>query len=170
MSSWIEDVRKSYGNGPMIIAGTGVLIWRIHSYGNLEVLLQKRKDVGKYGLFGGAFELGENGIECAVREVSEEAGLVVPEKALHQLRTYVGPEHHTIYPNGQEVYHLVVLYSVEYSEEYGVINPNYVSEETRCIRWVNLKDLRRMIQENPEEKFFQNNIPILWDVAYRFFE
>lgn len=167
MSSWIEDVRSKYGNGPMLVAGTGVIVWRKNALGRIEILLQKRNDIGKYGLFGGALELGEHGETCAARELWEEAGIVIPKDEFEQVQTYVGKEHHTVYPNNDEVYHLVILYSVEY---YGDVNLEFKSSETKNLRWISINQLRKILFNNPEEIFFHNNIPILWDVAYKLFD
>lgn len=166
MSDWIENVRGKYGHGPLLVAGTGVAVWRRNTNNIVEILLQKRNDVGKYGLFGGAFDFAEHGETCAARELKEEASIEILESKFTQLRTYVGPEHHTVYPNGDEVYHLVVLYSVMYD---GDVELNYSSTETRSIKWFSINELREALRENPKDTFFQNNIPILWDVAYEFF-
>lgn len=166
MSDWIEDVRSKYGHGPILVAGTGIVVWRKNSNNIVEILLQKRNDVEKYGLFGGAFDLAEHGATCAARELKEEANIEILEPEFTQMRTYVGPEHHTVYPNGDEVYHLVVLYSVMYD---GDVELNYSSNETRSIKWFSITELKERLEDKPEDTFFQNNIPILWDVVYKFF-
>jgi 8-oxo-dGTP pyrophosphatase MutT (NUDIX family) len=63
-------------------------------------LLQRRVDDGRWGLIGGALELGESFEGAARRELFEESGLAV--EALHQLDVYSGPEFQLTYPNGDQ--------------------------------------------------------------------
>ncbi|HET9516179.1 MAG TPA: NUDIX domain-containing protein, partial [Actinoplanes sp.] len=64
-----------------------------------QVLLQRRGDDGRWGLPGGALELGESAAEAAVREVFEETGLRVQVDSL--LGVYTKYRH--VYPNGDVV-------------------------------------------------------------------
>lgn len=54
-----------------------------------------------WAIHGGSVELDERVEDAMIREVKEEIGLVVLEFKL--LNIYSGPNHHNIYPNGDEV-------------------------------------------------------------------
>ena len=45
----------------------------------------------------------------------------------------------------------------------------HVVPETTDLSWFTISRLREILQEAPEV-FFPNNVPIIWDVAYKFFE
>ena len=57
---------------------------------------------------GGSIELDERGDDAMIREIQEEIGLKVLEYKL--LNIYFGPEHHNIYPNGDEVSFIDIVY------------------------------------------------------------
>jgi ADP-ribose pyrophosphatase YjhB (NUDIX family) len=71
-----------------------------------EVLLQRRSDDGKWGLPGGAMELGESAEEAALREVAEETGLQIRVDAL--LGVYTKYRH--VYPNGDVAQPVTVFF------------------------------------------------------------
>lgn len=54
--------------------------------GNEVLLIEKRRGLGNgwYNGPGGKLEAGETPVECAVREVSEEVGLEIPQSALEK--------------------------------------------------------------------------------------
>ncbi|HKC04597.1 MAG TPA: NUDIX domain-containing protein [Patescibacteria group bacterium] len=76
-----------------------------------ELLLQKRGDKKKWGLPGGALELGENLEEAVIREVGEETGLKI--KPVSIIGVYTGPKYNVSYPNGDQTQPVVVLFSVK---------------------------------------------------------
>ncbi|WP_346887436.1 NUDIX hydrolase [Clostridium sp. UBA1056] len=73
-----------------------------------RVLLQLRTDNNKWCIPGGAIILGETTKEAAKREVFEETNLVVEELSLFNV--YSGEEQHWIYPDGNEVYFISIVY------------------------------------------------------------
>ena len=59
---------------------------------NLRILLERRSDVGWWGITGGRIDPGETPLECAIREVNEETGLVINPKSIMLLGIYGDPE------------------------------------------------------------------------------
>jgi 8-oxo-dGTP pyrophosphatase MutT (NUDIX family) len=74
-----------------------------------RILLQRRRDVGLWGLPGGAIELDESAAQTAVREVREETGY---EAAVVRLvGVYTDPSHTTFrYPDGNVVQYVSLLF------------------------------------------------------------
>ena len=62
----------------------------------------------QWGYAGGSIELGETVEEAAKRELFEEMGLVADEMELFYINS--GEETHYIYPNGDEVYNVEIIY------------------------------------------------------------
>lgn len=64
--------------------------------------------IHQWGYAGGSIELGETVEEAAKRELFEEMGLVADEMELFYINS--GEETHYIYPNGDEVYNVEIIY------------------------------------------------------------
>jgi 8-oxo-dGTP pyrophosphatase MutT (NUDIX family) len=108
---YIQDLRALVGSRPIIMVGAGVLLLRED-----KVLLQRRKDNGLWGLPGGSLEPGESLEETARREVLEETGLVVA--GLKLFGVYSGRDQFYVYPNGDQIYDVCVVYATgEYNGE-----------------------------------------------------
>lgn len=164
--SYVSELRKMVGHYPLQLSGTGVVPWRKNFEGEVEILLQFRKDNDKIGLLGGGIEPGETYEECALREVEEESGIKFPLENLELKGVYAGPKHISKLRNGDVIYHTVVVYTIYY---YGTMIFESELPETSALSWFSVNNLREMLQEAPEV-FFQNNVPIIWDVAYKFFK
>ena len=104
MSNYIMDLRKVVGHAPLLQAGASIII----ENENGQVLLEKRTDNHQWGYAGGSIELGETVEEAAKRELFEEMGLVADEMELFYINS--GEETHYIYPNGDEVYNVEIIY------------------------------------------------------------
>ncbi len=104
MSNYILDLRKSVGKRPLLQCGASVIA--VNERG--EILLQKRSDDGHWGYCGGSVELGEIVSEAAAREFFEECGLTANKLELFDV--FSGPELHHIYPNGDEVHNIDLVY------------------------------------------------------------
>lgn len=104
MSGYIMELRKIVGHRPLLQVGAGVIV----ENGKGEVLLQKRADNHCWGYAGGSVELDEVVEDAARRELFEETGLIAKE--LELFGVFSGPDTHYIYPNGDEVSNVDIVY------------------------------------------------------------
>ena len=110
--------------------------------GKGNVLLQLRKDDKTWATHGGSIELDERVEDAMIRELKEEIGLTVLEYKL--LNIYSGPEHHNIYPNGDEVSCIdIVYYSHSFEGEIKI-----QEDEVLDIKWFNKDNLPDNIGKN----------------------
>lgn len=104
MTGYIKDIRKMVGHSPIIQCGGSVIVE--NSKG--EILLEKRTDDGSWCYAGGSVEIDEMVEDAAKRELFEETGLKA--KKLELFGIFSGPEMHFVYPNGDEVSNIDVVY------------------------------------------------------------
>jgi 8-oxo-dGTP pyrophosphatase MutT (NUDIX family) len=104
---YILELRKLVGHRPLLMVGTATLIVDAAN----RLLMMKRSDNGSWGLPGGGVELGEELKTAAARELREEAGLEADQLDLFGI--FSGPEFFYRYPNGDEVYGLMIVYLVQ---------------------------------------------------------
>ncbi len=104
MSSYIMDLRKTVGHRPLLQVGASVIV----EDKNGRVLLQLRKDTMEWGYSGGSVELDEVVEEAAARELFEETGLTAKNLILFGI--FSGPDTHCVYPNGDEVSNVDIVY------------------------------------------------------------
>jgi len=98
--------------------GTSVIIYK-----DGKILLQQRKDNKCWGYVGGYIELGETVEAAAKREMFEECGLTA--SSLELFGVFSGAELHHIYPDGNEVHIIDIVFVC--SEFTGSLKPQ-VSE------------------------------------------
>ena len=104
MAGYILDLRKIVGHRPLIQTGASVLV--ADSEG--RVLLQLRHDNHCWGYPGGSMEIDEELEDTARRELLEETGIVAEE--LELFGVFSGKALHYIYPNGDEVSNVDIVY------------------------------------------------------------
>ena len=101
---YMNFLRKHVGNQPLIMIGSTVLVLDDEK----RLLMMKRSDNNKWGVPGGAMELGESTEETAKRELLEETGLATDELSLFSV--FSGKELYYCYPSGDEVYMVTIVY------------------------------------------------------------
>ncbi len=97
MSDYARKMRAKIGTDLLLVCGAnGIVINDAR-----EILLQRRKDNGRWWLPGGFIEPGEEPADAVVREVWEETGVkVIPERIVG---VYGGSELISQYANGDRV-------------------------------------------------------------------
>lgn len=104
MSGYIMDLRKLVGHRPILQVGASVIV----EDSDGRILLQKRRDNQCWGYAGGSVELDERVEEAAKRELFEETGLKA--LSLELFGVFSGEEMHYVYPNGDEVSNIDIVY------------------------------------------------------------
>ena len=87
-----KTIRKLIGHFPIVTPVDN----------DMRVLLERRSDNGKWSLPSGIIEPGETAKTGVVRELHEEAGLMVDEEDLRLFDEFSGKQH--IYPHGDIIY------------------------------------------------------------------
>ena len=102
---YIMDLRAYVGHRPLIQVGSSVMIENKQGH----ILLQLRTDNHLWCFSAsGSMEPGESAEETARRELLEETGLTA--RSLELFGVFSGEEMHYIYPNGDEVYNVDIVY------------------------------------------------------------
>lgn len=110
--SYIMDLRKIVGKRPLMQVGASVIVENEKG----QILLQLRKDNLCWGYAGGSVDLDERVEDAAKRELFEETGLTAHR--LELFGVFSGKETHYVYPNGDEVSTVdIVFVCREYSGE-----------------------------------------------------
>ena len=134
MSGYIMELRKLVGHRTLIQCAASIIV--INQQG--QILLGKRTDNHLWGYSGGSLEIDEKVEDCAKRELQEEMGLIADE--LEFIMVNSGKEVHYIYPNGDEVsnieivylcyqYHVEIFRQEEEMEELRFFDPKEISLE-----------------------------------------
>ena len=101
---YIMELRKEVGHRPLMIVGASVIVEDESG----RILLERRSDNHCWGYAGGAVELDEDVEEAAKRELFEETGIIAEE--LELFGVFSGKDTHFIYPNGDEVSIVDIVY------------------------------------------------------------
>ena len=101
---YIMSLRKLVGHIPLLQVGASVIV--VDECG--RILLQLRSDNNTWGYAGGSVEIDENVEDTTKRELYEETGLIAKEITL--LGVFSGKDMHNIYPNGDEVSNIDIVY------------------------------------------------------------
>ncbi len=103
MKGYIMSMREVVGHRTIMQVGAGVIVVK-----DGKLLLQKRADDGKWGYHGGSVDIDEAVEEAAKRELFEETGLVA--ERLELFGVFSGPDMHHVYPNGDEVSNVDIVF------------------------------------------------------------
>ena len=104
MSNYIMDLRKIVGHRTLLQTAASIIVEDEKG----RILLQKRSDNHCWGYSGGSIELDEEVEAAARRELFEETGLVAGKLELFGI--FSGKELHYVYPNGDEVSNVEIVY------------------------------------------------------------
>jgi mutator protein MutT len=104
ISPYIKNLRQYVGHEVLLVPGTAALVRNEQG----DVLLQRRSDNGQWGLLGGAVDPNESPAQALVREVYEEAGLIV-----RPIRCTALIHLDTLYPNGDHLQPTVAVFECE---------------------------------------------------------
>ena len=104
MSDYIMDLRLIVGHRPLLQVGAGVIVVDCEN----RILLQLRSDNHCWGYAGGSVELDEAVEDAAKRELFEETGLIA--ESLELFGIFSGKDTHYVYPNGDEVSNVDIVY------------------------------------------------------------
>ena len=132
MSGYIMGRRRVVGHRTLIQAAASIIC--VDKEGRL--LLGRRTDNHMWGYSGGAVEIDEKIEDCARRELYEEMGITAGELELFYINS--GPEAHYVYPNGDEVSNVEVVYICR--DYKGEIRPQ--PEEIEEIRYFSVDEIR----------------------------
>lgn len=131
MAGYIMELRKLVGHRTIIQCAASIII--VNEEGKL--LLGKRTDNHKWGYSGGSVEIDEKVEDCARRELLEEMGLIAEELEFFMVNS--GPQTHYIYPNGDEVSNVEIIYICH--KYHGEIKAQ--EEELEEIRFFDMADI-----------------------------
>ena len=101
---YIRSLRGRVGKRPLMQCGASVIVENASG----EVLLLRRADTGDWCYPGGAVELYEQTEAAARRELLEETGLTAGKLILFGV--FSGPQNAFIYPNGDRVSNVDIVY------------------------------------------------------------
>ncbi|KAF0109072.1 MAG: MutT/NUDIX family protein [Anaerolineaceae bacterium] len=121
MMEHIQFLRKHVGHAPLLMVGAATLIVDEQN----RLLLLHRSDNDCWGPPGGAVELGEVVEDAARREVREETGLELGDLSLFGV--FSGPELFYVYPNGDEVYNVTIVYLARFPEGHVRLNGEHTA-------------------------------------------
>lgn len=104
MSPFYRQLRSKLGHALLMMPGVAAVIRDARG----RILLQERSSEEGWSLPAGAIEPGESPDDAIRREVREETGLLIEPHEI--VGVFGGTEFRHVYPNGDEVEYVVVLY------------------------------------------------------------
>lgn len=138
---YITDLRKKIGHNTIIMPCACLLL----EDGKGNLLLQKRKDDGKWSNHGGAIEIDESVEDALKREVKEELNIELIEFSLFGI--YSGANYHHVYPNGDEVSAIdIVFLCSKYSGEISIQKDEVVE-----VKWFNKDNIPSNLSNNAKQ-------------------
>jgi ADP-ribose pyrophosphatase YjhB (NUDIX family) len=130
MSNYILDLRKIVGHQTIIQCASSIIV----ADDDNRILLGRRTDNNMLGYFGGSVEIDEKVEDCAKRELYEETGIIADEIEFFCINS--GPETHYVYPNGDEVSNIEIIYLCK--KYHGELTE---SDEMKELKYFNVKDI-----------------------------
>ena len=130
MSNYILDLRKIVGHQTIIQCASSIIV----ADDDNRILLGKRTDNNMLGYFGGSVEIDEKVEDCAKRELYEETGIIADEIEFFCINS--GPETHYVYPNGDEVSNIEIIYLCK--KYHGELTE---SDEMKELKYFNVEDI-----------------------------
>ena len=130
MNDYIQHMRSKVGQDMIILVGSGVFVYK-----DGQLLLQRRRDNGCWGIHGGGMNIGETTEGTAARELLEETGLVAEK--LELLGVFSGMDMLYTYPNGDQVCNVAISYVCQ--EFSGQLLPQ--TDETLELKWFAVDDI-----------------------------
>lgn len=148
MSGYIMDLRKIVGHRTLIQCAASIIILDDKN----RVLLGRRTDNRLWGYAGGSVEIDEKVEDCAKRELMEEMGLIADEIEFFMVNS--GPEVHYVYPNGDEVSNIEIIYLCR--KWHGEIRPQ--EEEMEELRFFSVDEINLGMISPPIRPVFERLI------------
>ncbi len=137
---YIKWIRSKVGNEKIILNFTSGILCISN-----KILLQRRRDKNKWGLPGGAIELGESAEETIKREFLEETGLVISDVKLQNIYS----KYEDTYPNGDKAQVITIAYVVNVKELKSINNfSNSETLELKFFKFDELKDVEIVNQQH----------------------
>lgn len=138
---YISELCKLVGHRTLIMPCACLII----GDGKGNILLQKRVDDGTWGYHGGAVEIDESVEDALRREVKEELNIEPSEITL--LGIYSGPQYHHVYPNGDHVSAIDIVYTCcSYTGEIAL-----QEDEVTGLAWFSKATLPENISDNHKQ-------------------
>ena len=131
MTGYIAEMRKLVGHRTIMQCAASVICMDAQG----RVLLGRRTDKHLWGYYGGALEIDAYVEDGAKRELEEEMGLIAEELEFFCVNS--GPEAHYIYPNGDEVSNVEVIYLCR--KYHGKLRPQ--ESEIEDLRYFDLDEI-----------------------------
>lgn len=104
MSPYLTELRKVAGSRLLLLPGVAAVIRDARG----AILLQRRRDDGRWSLPAGAVDPGESPAAAVVREVREETGLDV--RPVRIAGVFGGETFRHVYPNGDAAEFVVTVF------------------------------------------------------------
>ena len=144
MSPYYRELRSKVGKQLLLVPSVAAVI---RDRGH-RILLQEKRNGEGWSLPAGAIEPGESPEEAICREVLEETGYTVDPTKI--LGVFGGEHFRYMYPNGDQVEYVVVLYLCTIvSRQDAPGDP-----ETQSIRYVGIDEAPALALPYPQELLF----------------
>jgi ADP-ribose pyrophosphatase YjhB (NUDIX family) len=127
----VRRLRASVGHDLLLLPSVSVLI-----VDGTRLLLVRHSGLdGRWGVVGGAVEVGESPAEAAVREAGEEIGVEV--QLVRLIGVLGGSDYEVTYPNGDRAAYVTAVYTARISNGTPVADGDEVSDAV----WFELAEL-----------------------------